>query len=192
MQTRAIFVQYRSRTVCGLADFNAPLPHQRELGNPRSMVARTPRRRSRDTSRSCAHRDRCCTAGDRRASGPVPADGRQSSSAAAASSTTHRCSGQGRRLRACLHRPLCGINPPPSSTRRSRRIAGNFCDRDEKSGGGDEVRIGQPCCSSAPRSGHGSPTMMVSGRCGSSCSALTVMRNRSRQARAVSSSIFFS
>jgi hypothetical protein len=47
---------------------NAPLPHQRESGNRRSVVARTPRHRSRDTSRSCAHRDTYCRAGARRAS----------------------------------------------------------------------------------------------------------------------------
>jgi hypothetical protein len=62
--------------------------------------ARTPRNRSRDTSRSCAHRDTYCTGGARRTSHPAASDDRAGSSAVAASSMSHRCSGQERRLRA--------------------------------------------------------------------------------------------
>jgi hypothetical protein len=79
---------------------SAPLPHQRESGNRRSAVARTQPHRTRDTSMWYVHRDTCCTAGARRASRPAASGDRAGSSAAAASSTSHRCRGQERRLRA--------------------------------------------------------------------------------------------
>jgi hypothetical protein len=72
---------------------------QRGRGSRDVAAARTPLRRIRDTSSSYG-RPGTSTAGDPRASGPVPADGLRDSSAAAASSTSHRCSGRARRLRA--------------------------------------------------------------------------------------------
>jgi len=78
---------------------SAPRPAQQGRDSRDVAVARTPPHRIPSTSRWYAHRD-TSTAGARQASRRGRAGDRAGSSAAAASSTSHRCNGPARRLRA--------------------------------------------------------------------------------------------
>jgi hypothetical protein len=61
-------------------------------------AARTPQHCTPGTSRSCAHRDTCCTVGVRRASRQAGSDDHADRTAAAGPLISRRCSGPARRL----------------------------------------------------------------------------------------------